>query len=111
MNTPSPVLVVLKGKELPIVWDRGAIYRADLCGLSQRLADGLMGYSTLCQMIHVMLDEQGRKLFPSAEAVALQVPLSKQEEYWLKVMAAFDAGTAREDDAVKNGTGGAELSP
>lgn len=111
MSTDTVVIINLAGIARQIRWDQAALFRADDTGLCQRLADGNMGYATLCRMIWVMLDEAGRKAHPSPEHVALHVPLDKKEALWEIVLREFNAKNGIGDSEAKNGSGGVAPSP
>lgn len=98
-------MISLNGKNYPIAWTRGSMFRADLLGLPERLATGKTGYSTLCQMIWVMLDKKGRLAFPDAEDIAEVLPVEKAIENWAIVLKAYNAGEGVEDSEAKKPTG------
>ncbi len=106
MNT-----VQLDGKLLPIRWDRVALFRADEIGLPELLASGKLGFSTLCKRVWVMLDDDGRKRFPSPEKVAAAMPMSYAANAWEVVLRAYNESEGVADSPAKNAGGGIAPSP
>lgn len=109
----SPLTVTLGGVARPLVWNNGALYRADELGLPVLLAAGKSGYSTLCKMIWVMMDEAGRKALPTPEAVANLVPMKMESVLatWKVVLEAYSLGSGVEDSDSKKENGVSERLP
>lgn len=106
---PQPVVVKLNGAAYTLKWDNAATFRADDIGLSDKIAAGKFGYSTLCMMVWVMLDDASRVMFKSPEQVAMGLPVEAQSEAWKNVVTAWKAGTEElPTDSPKNGAGGNE---
>jgi hypothetical protein len=102
----TTVSLKLGDKERSLTWDNSALFRADEIGLPEKLARGQFGYSTLCKMIWVMLSESDRRMYPTAESVALAVPIKSASDVWVTVMKAYYAGEGLEEPARGKGKGG-----
>lgn len=107
----SPFTIILNGTQHNLTWDNAATFRADDTGLVDKLAKGKFGYSTLCKMIWVCLDDAGREAFSSPEAVAKYLPIDNSTAAWEVVMKAYIAGTGRGDSEAKKTNGEAAPSP
>lgn len=102
MKAPTvPAEITLQGiGPVPLAWDKGAMFRADDCGLYETKG---IGFARACKYVWCMAPDSVRRAYPAPEALAKVMP--PLAEVWVAVNGVIAA--AGEEMSPKNVFGSA----
>lgn len=102
---PQDIVIVLDGQPCKIVWNRGAMFRADEVGAWAESTAAGLGFAQAAKLLYAMLPADRRSRWPSPEAVADVMPDVKTTWDYLN-QAMAQAGEEMDSKNVFGSTSG-----